>query len=146
MYQYTGCGLDYIYLKNGYLEKETPYGKGVSIHNLEGLHRAIALDVAENRPVLSPDEFRFLRKELEFTQASLGQLLGRDAQSVANWEKGSHEIPAMAANLLRAIYMERAQGNAHLEALINRINELDRETHERELTFTETGGDWRATA
>lgn len=146
MYQYTGCGLDYIYLKNGYIEEETPYGKGVSIHNLEGLHRAIALDVAKNRPVLSPDEFRFLRKELEFTQASLGQMLGRDAQSVANWEKGGHEIQIMAANFLRAIYLERAQGNVHLEDLINRLNDLDREIYERDLTLAKTDTGWQAAA
>jgi DNA-binding transcriptional regulator YiaG len=146
MYHYTDSGLDYIFLKNWYEEKETPYGKGVAIHNLQGLHGAISMDIVENRPVLSADEFRFLRKELEFTQASLGQILDRDAQSVANWEKGDTEIPVMAANILRAIYRERAQGNARLEELINRVNDLDREIHERKLTLAETNNGWQTAA
>jgi DNA-binding transcriptional regulator YiaG len=146
MYQYTGCGLNYVYLKNGFTKKETPYGKGVSIHDLPGLHKAIALDIVENRPELSPDEFRFLRKELEFTQASLGQMIGRDAQSVAKWEKGEVEIPKMAGDFLRAIYKERANGNAKLEALINRLNSLDREFHEQQLLLSETENGWVAAA
>jgi DNA-binding transcriptional regulator YiaG len=146
MYQYTGCGLDYVYLKNGVTEKETPYGKGVSIHDLEGLHRVIALDIIENHPELSPDEFRFLRKELEFTQASLGDILGRDAQSVAKWEKGEGKIPVMAANFLRAIYRERANGNAEIEGLINRLNSLDRALHEYHLTLAETENGWQTAA
>lgn len=146
MYKYTGCGLNYVYLKNGFTKKDTPYGKGVSIHNLHGLHKAIALDIVENRPELSPDEFRFLRKELEFTQASLGQMIGRDAQSVAKWEKGEVEIPKMAGDFLRAIYKERANGNAKLEALINRLNSLDRGFHEQQLLLSETENGWVAAA
>jgi DNA-binding transcriptional regulator YiaG len=146
MYQYTGCGLNYVFLKNGFTEQVTPYGVGVSIHDLKGLHRAIAMDVVENRPELSPDEFRFLRKELEFTQTSLGQMLGRDAQSIAKWEKGEIDIPVMAANFLRAIYRERAKGNAELEKMINRLNSLDRELYEVRLLLTETGEGWHRAA
>jgi DNA-binding transcriptional regulator YiaG len=146
MYQYTGCGLNYVFLKNGFTEKETPYGKGVSIHDLHGLHEAIALDIVEKRPDLSPDEFRFLRKELEFTQASLGQLLDRDAQSIAKWEKGEVDIPKMAGNFLRAIYKERTKGSIQLEALINRLNSLDQELHEQQLLLADTEEGWVASA
>jgi putative transcriptional regulator len=40
-YHYTECGLDNIYLLNGFDPVETPRGKGVTIRNIDGLHRAI---------------------------------------------------------------------------------------------------------
>jgi len=43
MFEYTGSGLEGIYLKNGYTIVESSYGQGVKIEDLEGLHRAIAL-------------------------------------------------------------------------------------------------------
>ncbi|TRN63619.1 transcriptional regulator, partial [Pseudomonas syringae] len=38
MYKYKGSGLDGIFLKNGYTILETPYGEGVKIEDIDGLH------------------------------------------------------------------------------------------------------------
>ena len=65
MYHYTECGLPDVTLKNGYEVKETSYGEAVSIHNLEGLHRAIGMHLATETPALTGNEIRFLRKELD---------------------------------------------------------------------------------
>lgn len=149
MYHYKACGLSNVYLKNGYTEKMTPYGSGVSIHNVDGLHRVIGIDIARNHAVMTGEQFRFLRKELEFSQVTLGQLVGRDAQSVANWEKkagGKAAVPSFAANYLRLIYLERTNGNVKVEESINRINELDREVHEMEITLSETDEGWTVEA
>ena len=146
MYHYLGCGLKNVFLKNGFTRENTPYGEGVSIKDLEGLHQAIALNIIQNKPELSGDELRFLRKELGFTQASLGAIVGKDAQTVALWEKGDNPVPSGPANMVRVIYTERIDGNAHLEKLINRINDLDREVHEHNLTLTDTENGWSAAA
>ena len=61
MYKYTECGLKNVYLVNGFHERKTPYGKAVSIDNVEGLHRVIGLHLADNKPNLTGAEFRFLR-------------------------------------------------------------------------------------
>ena len=50
MYEYTGCGLDGIHLKNDYKSVSNAYGDGVVIENLEGLHRAIAGDILYQKP------------------------------------------------------------------------------------------------
>src|ERR1700738_5263066 len=76
MYHYRECGLPNVYLVNGYRETETPYGRGVSIEDVEGLHMAIAQALVEEKPSLTGPEVRFIRKLLELTQTQLAQLLG----------------------------------------------------------------------
>ena len=145
MIEYTGCGLPNIFLTNGYREVGTPYGTTVSIDDVEGLHQAIGREIVNKEPALSGPEFRFLRKELELSQDKLGGLLGRDAQSIALWEKEKTELPRMADMLLRAIYTENLNGNVQIKSMIERLNELDRiERDERRFRFTETEEGWRA--
>ncbi|MGD2056083.1 MAG: transcriptional regulator [Gammaproteobacteria bacterium] len=145
MIEYSGCGLPNIYLSNGFKVIDTPYGKSVSIDDLEGLHRAIGMEIVNKEPTLSGPEFRFLRKELELSQDKLGNLLGRDAQTIALWEKEKSELPKMADMLLRAIYSENLNGNVQIKSMIERLNELDRiERDERRFEFIETEDGWRA--
>jgi putative transcriptional regulator len=82
MYHYRECGLPNVYLVNGYREIETPYGRGVSIEDVEGLHMAIAHALVEEQPSLTGPEVRFIRKLLELTQTQLAALLGVEDQSV----------------------------------------------------------------
>ena len=145
MIEYTGCGLPNIYLANGYAEIETPFCKSVSIDDVEGLHRAIGMEIVNREPTLSGQEFRFLRKELELSQYKLGGLLGRDSQTIALWEKEKSDLPKMADMLLRAIYSEHLHENVQIINMIERLNELDRiERDERRFEFAETDDGWRA--
>jgi len=145
MIEYRGCGLPNIYLSNGYTEIGTPYGKSVSIDDVEGLHRAIGMEIVNKEPTLSGPEFRFLRKELQLSQDKLGGLLGRDSQTIALWEKEKGDLPKMADMLLRAIYTEHLNENVQIMNMIERLNELDRiERDERRFEFAETDEGWRA--
>jgi len=131
LYHYTGCGLDYIYLANGYEIKDTPFGKeGITINNLDGLHQAIAADLINNKLDWTGAELRFIRKELGFTQQRLGIFVSRDAQTVALWEKGAHDMPEEATNILRGIYESRLNGSVNFEKMVERINELDRQIND----------------
>lgn len=88
MLHYTDCGLSNIWLKNGYKTVKTPYGKATAIDDVLGLHRAIALRMVRGNAPLSGKQFRFLRKELSFSQEMLGKLLGySDGQQIAKWER-----------------------------------------------------------
>lgn len=51
-YHYVTSGLSNVWLKNGFSVKETEYGRSVSIHDIEGLHKAIGLYIVKNLPVL----------------------------------------------------------------------------------------------
>ena len=105
MYQYSGCGLEGIFLKNGYTIVQTPYGEAVRIDDVEALHAAIAADIVQQAFPMSGHQFRFLRKEQELTQAECAALLRVDVQTIANWEKrGKQEAPGPADFAMRLFY------------------------------------------
>ena len=41
MYHYTESGFPNVWLKDGYVVRQTPYGEGVAICDVAGLHEAI---------------------------------------------------------------------------------------------------------
>jgi len=86
-YQYAQCGLDNIWLNNGFEIVETPYGSSVKIDNVDQLHRTIGEYLTVKPGPLSGKEFRFLRLELDMSQKRIGELMGKEAQTVALWEK-----------------------------------------------------------
>ncbi|KMN20265.1 MULTISPECIES: helix-turn-helix domain-containing protein [Pseudomonas] len=105
MFEYKGSGLDGIFLKNGFSLVESPYGKGVVIEDMEGLHKAIAADIIRQKTPMTGHQFRFLRKEQDLVQAELAALLRVDVQTVARWEKlGSEAVPGPADFSMRAFY------------------------------------------
>lgn len=105
-YHYTECGLDYVYLLDGCAITETGYGPLVEVVNASKLDRAIALAVVLHQNRLTGQEVHFLRGLLDMTQDELGRALGKDAQSVARWEKGKTELPATDDIAIRQIYLD----------------------------------------
>jgi DNA-binding transcriptional regulator YiaG len=103
-FQYRGCGLDDIYLVNGFTIEEGEYGRGVAIHDIESLHRTIALHIISEKKRLTAKEFKFLRKEMDRTQAELAGLMGVDAQTIARYEKGESEITGPVDGFMRTIF------------------------------------------
>lgn len=145
MYHYTESGLRNVWLVNGYTLRQTPYGKGIAIEHLEGLHRAIARQIVRLPRPLSGAEFRFLRKELELSQASLSDYLGCNVQALARWEKGRSRIPKPAERLLRALYRESDEGNAQIRELVKGISRRDA-AQRAKLEFARRRGEWKAAA
>ena len=104
-YHYTGCGLDYVYLANGFRRQKTPYGSGVSITDADGLHKAIARHIVSSPPRLRGQEIRFLRSMLDVSQAGLGDILGVSRATVARWEGNAETpIPSGTDRALRLFY------------------------------------------
>lgn len=145
-YHYTECGLDNIYLLNGFEFVETPRGRAVNIRNKEGLHRAIGLILVQERKSLTGREFRFLRHELNLTQQTLAELLGVNVQSVARWEKGRTKEPidGAAQRLVRLMYGEVINQNEAIMRPLRRLAELDEmmETDD-EIVFEDTVDGWQ---
>lgn len=139
-YHYTESGLRNIWLANGYIARKTNYGEGVSIHDVEGLNRAIAKALA-NKPHLTGAEVRFLRKEMGMSQRGLGELMGVTDQAVALWEKKGR-LPKTADRLLRLIYVEHQNGNAPIQATIRRINDIELQGGDQ-IIAEETKGKWK---
>jgi putative transcriptional regulator len=125
MYHYTESGLRNIYLVNGFKQHKTAYGKGVAFDNIEGLHREIGRHLCAYRPRLTGPEFRFLRHELDLSQAALAKLLGNNEQAVALWEKGKVKVPAWADRLMRALYREHMGENVQIRKMIETVAALE---------------------
>jgi DNA-binding transcriptional regulator YiaG len=125
MHHYTESGLRNIYLVNGFKHHKTVYGKGVAFDNIEGLHREIGRHLCAYRPRLTGPEFRFLRHELDLSQAALAALLGNNEQAVALWEKSKVKVPSWADRLMRALYREHMGENVKIRKLIEAVTELE---------------------
>lgn len=106
-YHYTECGLDYVFIEGGVETHATPYGEGISIADVEGLHRAIGTAIVSRPQPLRGAELRFLRSNMDITQARLADMLGSTEQSVRLWEKSRDKpLGGPVDRLLRMIYME----------------------------------------
>jgi DNA-binding transcriptional regulator YiaG len=125
-YHYTTCGLDYVYLQNGYRVRETKHGRGVSISNAQGLHEAIARALVGASFRLRGQEVRFLRAQLRLSQDGLARALRTKRGSVARWEaQPNHSIPGPADTALRMFYALKAQKHELAEQIVELLTELD---------------------
>ncbi len=141
-YHYTACGLDYVYLLNGFKVHETPYGQGVSIQDADGLHEAIALAVISSPHALRGQDVRFLRSLLDISQAGLGDILGTSRATVARWEgAGDEVIPGAADPALRMFYALKVVGHEVAVRIIGLLAEIDEREHKQTL-FEETEQGW----
>jgi DNA-binding transcriptional regulator YiaG len=126
MYHYTQCGLPNVWLANGYAVHDTPYGKGVSIQDVDGLHRTIGQTIAR-KPHLTGAELRFLRKELGCSQKALAVIVGASEQTVSLWERDRGNIPAAADHLVRIFYLERVEGNVQVGQFLEKLAQAEQQ-------------------
>ena len=139
---YTDCGLDYVYLANGFTWHETEYGPGVSIDDMDGLHQAIARHVVLSETRLRGQEVRFLRAMLDLSQEDLARPLGATRVTVARWEgEPDTPIPKPSDRLLRLVYARR-----HDPEIVGDIADLlegMEEARAKDERFRETKEGWR---
>ena len=142
MYHYTDGGLRNVWLANGYEIKQTPYGEGVSFHNLDGLTTSICIALTKKAGVLTGIEFRYIRSAgMLLSQPALGKLMGIDGQSVARWEK-TGKVPKWADKLVRLLYLAQAQGNEPISAAVDRVKTVERLVKQK-IVVKESRGQWK---
>lgn len=146
-HHYTESGLDNVWLMNGYKVHSTPYGEGISIHDTEGLHKAIGLQIVQYPSPIQGMELKFLRLEMDLTQKALGGLLNVDEQSVRRWEKARKKaINGAADRLLRALYTEYVEGaDGSVRRMVDRLAKLD-QRDAASIRLCETGNGWKPQA
>ena len=148
LYHYRDCGLDYVYLKDGFTHHETPYGKGVSIVAVDALHEAIAREIVSSPRPIRGQEVRFIRSLLDLSQADLARTIGTTRASVARWEaRGSLAIKGMADTALRLIYSSQADEASLVKRTMDMLRERDDATHgkkitKKKITLAKRGGGW----
>ncbi len=138
MFKYEGCGLPNVWLLDGYKIIETAYGRAVSIENIESLHKAIGLHLVGLPRRLTGSELRFLRKELNLSQKHLGNIVGRDPQSIAIWEKTDGKLPKSAIgaeNFVRVLFSEHVIGNVNVKRFLDELCDLNNHEDNEEIAF-----------
>ena len=141
MYHYTDGGLRNVWLANGYEIKQTPYGEGVSFHNLDGLTKSICMALTNKASLLTGAEFRYIRSAgMLLSQPALGKLMDIDGQSVARWEKTS-KVPRWADKLVRLLYTAQAAGNEPIAKVVERIKIVERLVKQK-IVVKESRGQW----
>lgn len=143
MYHYTESGLQNVYLSNGYKKKKVAGGVAVSISDLEGLHQSIGSHIA-SRGHMTGAEFRFLRKEIDWSQARFASTLGTSVEAVSLWERRGR-IPKMACRMMQLLYLETVNGNVKIKELVERLADLDRQQQDK-MIFEDTSKGWREAA
>jgi putative transcriptional regulator len=124
-YHYKECGLNNVWLVDGYRVRQTPYGESLSIENVDALYLTIARGLVEKSGPLSAKEIRFLRKHLGLSQRNLGALLGVNEETVSNWERTKSAMPPSADRLLRLYWLE--ERGRPMEAKVKTVAEFLRE-------------------
>lgn len=130
MHHYTECGLDNVWLENGYTVHETPYGSGVAVQDADALLAAIALSLTNKNGSLTGKEFRFLRLSLGLSQPNAARMLGVTDQAVSLWER-TGKVPKQGDALVRLLVLEHLDGGGKASEMIDRINTVDRLLNQR---------------
>ncbi len=144
MHRYTACGLRKAWLRNGYVLREPPYGPAVAVHDVAGPHRAIGLCLVDRKPRLSGSAIRFLRVEMDLSQARLARLLGVSEVRLRAWESGRQHITRPPERLLQGLYREHARGEGTVRQLVERLARLEHEERWTGMELEETRRGWEA--
>jgi putative transcriptional regulator len=110
------------------------------------LDAAIAEYLTKKTAPLTGREFRFLRLQFDMSQKRIGELMGKEAQTVALWEK-SDQVNQDVDFMIRHIYRQTViNARQTYVELVDHLNELDRAEHESCLSFQETEDGWNKAA
>lgn len=145
-FHYIGCGLPDIWLRNGFEIYRTGYGEAVSIRDVEGLHRAIAMELVDNSPRLTSAELRFLRIEMGLSQKRLADLLDVPERFVRRWEDDGDPVAGSADRLIRTVYRESVCGASRVRRVSDHFARLDSDTPGARIEFETCENGWKSAA
>lgn len=108
-YRYDECGLDNVILVNLECCQDDEGEVVVTVPNINVLHRSLLKAVAEKNTGITPQELRFMRTEIGFTQAEMAAVVNRDAQSIGRWERGEKPIDPSAETIIRILALQHVE-------------------------------------
>jgi DNA-binding transcriptional regulator YiaG len=129
-YHYTECGLDNVYLANGFSVRKDG---ALFIEDIHGLHRFIGEKIVFQPRRLKGREVRFIRHYMDLSQKAFGEMLGVDYQTVLRWETGKNVIPNTADRFLRVIFHEYLDPESRARAVVETLSDLDNDRHDGKL-------------
>jgi DNA-binding transcriptional regulator YiaG len=130
LYHFTESGLDNVWLKNGFTQKDTPFGPAVSFAALDQLLDEIAAHLVRKPGRLSGKEFRYLRSKMHLSQTAMAKLQGVSEQNISLWERRGR-VPKSNDTLQRLLYLKHASGDESLKSAFERIMTVERLVHQK---------------
>jgi DNA-binding transcriptional regulator YiaG len=127
---YTACGLDNVWLENGFMVKPSALGEVVSVQDADGLHHLLAMTLVQQPGLLTGKEFRFLRVQLGLSQEALGQLLDFSENAVSLWER-KDTVPLTCDHWLRMSVWAKLAGNTKVADALERIKTVQKLAYQK---------------
>lgn len=143
MYHYTDCGLDNVYLENGYTIAKDG---SLFIEDIHGLHHFIARRIVLQGRKLKGKEIRFIRHFMDLSQKTMGEILGVDYQTVHRWETSKNVIPKTADRFLKVIFHEYLDPDSRARSVMEMISDLDNNRGDRKIELSHKKDKWREAA
>lgn len=138
---YTACGLDNVYLASGYQEIVIGGQRGVSVRDVDDLHKCIAGALIRKK-LLTGREIRFLRKLLDLTQRELGDFLRVSDQSIARYEKDQTPLDGPADDMLRLLVRAHVSGCLNVREELEAFRQSD-DAPDGRITIRREHDEWR---
>lgn len=124
MTKYLHFALSNLFLTNGYREIHTENGIEREYEREEELEQCIRRLVLRKPEPLRGWDLRFLRRGLDLSQENFGKMTGKDAQTVARWEKSAESVPKLVDMMIRARFAERFEPQIGIAELLSFSDEL----------------------
>ena len=141
MHKLRGCGLNNVYIKNGYKLENVDGLDTVAYFDLPNLYKQLARAISLRKDTLNAEEFRFLHKRLGSSQAEVGAIGDKTEQAVAKWEKGTQPVPKAEANLLRLKVLDALGFRADLAKVVGQLS-ADGSEDDSPYVFSYLNGKW----
>lgn len=142
-FHYTDCGLDDVYLKNGYTIDDEG---NLFIKDIHGLHRTIGISLVFLGRKLKGKEIRFIRHYLDWSQKTLGEFLGVDYQTILRWESGKNKITKSPEKLLRLTFYGYLNKDARIVESIDTISDIDNNRKDEKISLSFKNAEWKTAA
>ncbi len=111
-HQYTESGLDNVFLTNITISKcRQCKEEEIEIPRMKELNLMIGFWICLSAKKMTPDEARFLRKNLGFSAEKLADTMGVDRVTVTRWETSASKLSWSNDKHLRRIYWDKKQDN-----------------------------------
>jgi len=140
MISYPHFALTNLYLANGYREVETPYGPAREYTREAELEQCVRCVLLRKPERLRGWDLRFLRNGLSLSQTEFGQMVDRDAQTVARWEKSTDPVPKFVDQIIRTRFAAEFEPGMGIEELLSYVDCIARKLPEKiRLSLTDAG-------
>lgn len=139
LYHYKECGLDNVFLSNGYTVDEEG---NLFVQDIHGLYAAIAETIVFLGRKLKGKEVRFIRHYLDLSQKGLATLLGVEYITVHRWETGKVKITKTAEKFLKTILYDCLNKKEGIREIIERLSDFSNHREKKDISFSHKNSGW----